>query len=335
MQVQYKDLLKTFEEILQSKGFEQEDAHAAAMIFANNSLDGIYSHGVNRFPKVVDYISKGHIDPNNRAECETAMGAFERWNGKEGLGPLNAKRCMDRAVALAKENGIGIVALRNTNHWMRGGTYGWLAADQGCVGMCFSNTMPNMPAWGGKERRIGNNPFILAIPRSDGRHVVADLAMSQFSYGKIEESRLKGVSLPVMGGYDSEGNLTDNPAEIEKTWRVLPIGFWKGSGLSIAFDLIAAILSAGNTVSDIGKLGDEHQLSQVFIAINQEAMNTEAFTDSVIQKTVDYIKSSEPAQENGQIFYPGEIEYQNREKNLKDGIPVIDSVWERIQLLKK
>ncbi len=335
MQIQYSTLLETFEEILASKGFSEDDAKAAATIFANNSVDGIYSHGVNRFPKVVEYITKGHIDPDNKAVCEQAFGSFERWNGNEGLGPLNAKKCMDRAVELAKENGIGIVAIRNTNHWMRGGTYGWQAADLGCIGMCWTNTMPNMPAWGGKDRRIGNNPFIMAIPRSDGKHVVADLAMAQFSYGKIEECRLKNIPLPVHGGYDSEGNLTTNPAEIEKTWRVLPIGFWKGSGLSIAFDLIAGVLSAGNTVKDIGELKDEIQLSQVFIAIDPTKMNTSELTDSIISNTVDYIKASEPATENGKIFYPGEMEYATREKNLAEGIPVIDSVWERIQALKQ
>jgi 3-dehydro-L-gulonate 2-dehydrogenase len=334
MQIQYSDLLDTFEEIFIDRGFEQEDAHAAATIFANNSVDGIYSHGVNRFPKMVSYIDKGHINPDNKAICEQAFGAFERWNGKEGLGPLNAKKCMDRAISLAKENGIGIVALRNTNHWMRGGTYGWMAADAGCIGMCWSNTMPNMPAWGGKDRRIGNNPFIMAIPRSDGKHVVADLAMSQYSYGKIEDTRLRGLELPVYGGYDTNGNLTTNPGEIEKTWRVLPIGFWKGSGLSIAFDLIASVLSAGNSVKDIGELEDEIQLSQIFIAVDPSKMNSSELTDKIVSETVEYIKSSEPSSEDGTIYYPGEIEFNTRQKSLSEGIPVIDSVWEKIQALK-
>ena len=117
--------------------------------------------------------------------------------------------------------------------------------------------MPNMPAWGAKDRRIGNNPFVMAIPRSDGKHVVVDCAMSQFAYGKIEEARLKGQQLPVPGGYDRNGSITSDPREIEETWRVLPIGYWKGSGLSVAFDMIAAVLSGANAVSDIGKKYEE------------------------------------------------------------------------------
>ena len=119
---------------------------------------------------------------------------------------------------------------------MRGGTYGWLAAENGCIGICWSNTMPNMPAWGGADRKIGNNPLIMAVPRSNGEHAMVDCAVSQFSYGKIEDCRLRGVQLPVPGGYDTKGELTTDPAEIEKTWRVLPMGYWKGSGLSIMLD---------------------------------------------------------------------------------------------------
>ena len=78
-----------------------------------------------------------------------------------------------------------------------------------------------------------------------------DCAVSQFSYGKIEDCRLKGLKLPVPGGYDTKGELTTDPSEIEKTWRVLPMGYWKGSGLSIVLDLIATVLTDGNSVSKI------------------------------------------------------------------------------------
>ena len=163
MRVQYDVMVQEFARVLEKKGFTHEDAENAAIIFAQNSLAGVYSHGLNRFPRVVSYLEKGEIDPNARATCEMKMGAIERWDGHRGFGPLNAKRAMDRACELAKENGIGCVALGNNNHWMRGGTYGWLAADHGCIGICWSNTMPNMPAWGGLNRKIGNNPLIMAV----------------------------------------------------------------------------------------------------------------------------------------------------------------------------
>ena len=80
----------------------------------------MFSHGLNRFPRVVSYLEKGEIDPNAKATCEMQMGAIERWDGHRGFGPLNAKKAMDRACELAKEYGVGCVALGNNNHWMRG-----------------------------------------------------------------------------------------------------------------------------------------------------------------------------------------------------------------------
>lgn len=118
---------------------------------------------------------------------------------------------MERACALAKENGVGIVALGNNNHWMRGGTYGWLAAEKGCIGICWSNTAPNMPAWGAKDCRIGNNPLILAVPRSDGQHVMVDCALSQFSYGKLESTRLAGRQLPYPAAATRTANSQQTP----------------------------------------------------------------------------------------------------------------------------
>ena len=330
MKVKYEDMVKEFKRALFKNGFEEKDAEAAAEIFAQNSMAGVFSHGLNRFPRVIEYLQKGLIDPSVTAQCENRMGAFERWNGNRGYGPLNAKKAKDRAVELAKESGIGLVALGNNNHWMRGGSYGWQAADQGCIGICWSNTCPNMPAWGGMDRKIGNNPFIMAIPRSNGEHVVIDCAVSQFSYGKLEDCRLKGIELPVPGGYDSEGNLTTDPAKIEETQRVLPMGYWKGSGISIALDLIATVLSNGNSVNTIGTFDDEVGLTQIMIAIDPTKMNSVELTDQIVEDIVKDVKSSIPVVEGGEVYYPGELELKNMKDFKENGIPVIEEKWNQV-----
>ncbi|WP_313132045.1 3-dehydro-L-gulonate 2-dehydrogenase [Anaerocolumna sp.] len=336
MRIKFEDLRNKFESLLISRGFSQENAHKAATVFAQSSADGIYSHGVNRFPRVIYYLDKGLIQPNALCEKISSFGSLERWDGKLGLGPLNASICMERACELAKEYGIGIVALSNTNHWMRGGSYGWQAANNGCIGICWTNTTPNMPAWGGKNPKIGNNPFIISIPRSGGAHVVLDCAMSQFAYGKIEEARMKGQKLPVPGGYDTENNMTTDPAEIEKTGRVLPMGYWKGSGMSIVLDLAAAVLSGGNSCTEIGKKYEEEiALSQIMIAIDPSKMDTKEISDSIINTVIEDIKQSEPISEGGKIFYPGEREYLTRQDNMENGIPVLEEVWEKINALEK
>lgn len=330
MRVPYDVMKAEFERVLTKYGFSSKNADAAASIFAQNSMAGVFSHGLNRFPRVIEYLKKGEIDPEVQAECVMSMGAMERWDGHRGFGPLNAKLAMDRAVELAGQFGIGIVALGNNNHWMRGGSYGWQAADQGCIGICWSNTCPNMPAWGGMDRKIGNNPMILAVPRSNGDHVVIDCAVSQFSYGKLEDCRLKGIQLPVPGGYDTQGNLTTDPAEIEKTWRVLPMGYWKGSGISIALDLIATVLTNGNSVQKIGTFGDEVGLTQIMIAIDPGKFNSTELTDQIVNDIVADIKSSVPVQEGGEVYYPGELELKSIRENKELGIPVVEEKWNEV-----
>lgn len=332
--IQYEDMTAEFRRILMDRGFDKETAGESATLFAQNSLDGVYSHGVNRFPKVVSYIDKGYIDPKASPSVEAAFGSMERWNGNLAMGNTSARKAMNRAIDLAKDHGAGIVALANTNHWMRGGAYGWQAADAGMIGICWTNTMPNMPPWGAKEGRIGNNPFVMAVPRSSGEHVVVDCAMSQFSYGKIEETRLKGKELPVAGGYDSAGNMTTDPSEIEKTGRVLPMGFWKGSGISILLDLVATVLSGGNSTTRIGRnCDDEYGVSQIFIAIDPLKGGSDMVNDALINEVLEDIKGSDRVDGNSEILYPGERAFRTREDNSRNGIPVIDEIWDRITKL--
>lgn len=328
LRIGQEELSAVMQNKLEKYGVGSDIAKTCADLLVENSIDGIYSHGVNRFPRIISYLEKGYIKPNNKPQKIMGCGAFERWDGNLGMGNTNAKICMDRAITLAHEFGIGCVAIRNTNHWMRGGAYGLQAADAGCIGICWTNTQPNMPAWGAKDRRIGNNPLVMCVPYQKG-HVMMDGAMAQFSYGAIESAKLAGKMLPVPGGFDSAGNITTDPSEIEKTWRVLPIGYWKGSSMSILLDMIAACLSDGNTVPEIGKLSeDEFSLSQVLIAIDTKS--TQMNTERIVQTIIDDLKASDRVNEDQDVLYPNEMSYPTREDNLKNGIPVYEGVWESI-----
>jgi 3-dehydro-L-gulonate 2-dehydrogenase len=321
----YQELYHEFERILLKLGFSNEKAKACAAIFTNNSIDGVYSHGLNRFPVFIDYIQKGWVDKNAEPKLIRAFGAIEQWDGQYGPGMLNAQHCMQRAIDLAKINGMACVALKNTNHWMRGGTYGWQAAEAGCIGINFTNTIAIMPPWGATEPVIGNNPLIIAVPRKEGP-IVLDMAMSQFSYGKMQEQQLKGKDLPFYGGYDEDGKLSKDPAAIYKTQRPLPAGMWKGSGLALMLDLLATLLSDGKSTSSITKSEEERGISQVFICFDA-AINTQH--ETIIQEILDYTKSAEkiPGEE---IYYPGEKTLQVRKENMEKGIPVDKVMWQTL-----
>ncbi|MBB1072848.1 3-dehydro-L-gulonate 2-dehydrogenase [Rhodoferax sp. 4810] len=331
--ISFEDLKAEFKRVLIKKGCDEAAADLSAQLMAETSCDGVYSHGVNRFARVVEYIDKGYIDLKAKPTKVDGMGAFERWNGNLGLGNVNAKLAMDRAIELARDNGIGCVAMANTNHWLRGGSYGWQAADAGCVGICWTNTQPNMPAWGARDRRIGNNPFIMAVPRAGG-HVVVDIAMAQFSYGQMENKALRGEMLPVPGGYDEQGELSCDPKEIAKTWRVLPIGYWKGSALSIVLDLVATVLSGGRSTSGIGKMSnDEYSLSQMFIALDATRIAGEDYLGAAVNEVLDNLHESARVDSAKPVLYPGENSLAIRLANLANGIPVDDGVWAKIQSL--
>jgi 3-dehydro-L-gulonate 2-dehydrogenase len=131
--------------ILRRIGFADDRADLCARLFAETARDGVYSHGVNRFPRFVAMIRNGSVDPSAEPRVVSGFHALERWDGQRGPGNLNAHAAMNRAIEMSREHGIGCIALANTNHWMRGGTYGWQAANAGAIGMCWTNTLPNLP----------------------------------------------------------------------------------------------------------------------------------------------------------------------------------------------
>jgi len=317
--------------ILVRLGFSEERAKTCAEVFTNNSLDGVYTHGVNRFSRFVRYVADGHINPVADAVCQSSTGCIEQWDGMLGPGPINAITCTDRAMEIANVQGMGCVALANTNHWMRGGTYGWRAAREGFVFIGWTNTTANMPTWGAVNSKLGNNPLVIAVPYQN-EAIVLDMAMSQFSYGMLDFYQLKNQQLPVPGGFTSDGKLTTNPVDIVKSQRILPIGYWKGAGLSLLLDILATILSGGNSVAGISKQKAECNVAQVFIAIAISKLNNfRSIAMAIEQILADYHESI--PEKGSTILYPGEKVLAVRNENTVNGIPVLKSVWEEIQSL--
>jgi 3-dehydro-L-gulonate 2-dehydrogenase len=330
LRVAFEELYGVLLHVLLKAGFAPARAEPCARLFAETSRDGVYSHGLNRFPRFMAQVKEGVVDIHARAECVSRHGAIERWDGHRGPGNLNAQTCMARAIALAHEHGMGCVALANTNHWMRGGSYGWQAVEAGAIGLCWTNTMANLPPWGAREPRIGNNPLIIAVPRAAGP-VVLDMAMSQFSFGALESYRLKGESLPVAGGFDAAGELTRDPGAIEATGRALPIGYWKGSGLSLMLDMLGALLSGGLATHQI-KVNTIHEtsLSQVFLAFDLPSIDTGGARERVVDQIVHSLVGGD-AEAAAELRYPGEKTLEIRKENLELGIPVEPRIWEQVQ----
>ena len=332
MRIAYEKMKNEFLRVLRKYGFTEEDAQLGAALFTDASCDGVYTHGLNRFPKFIKSIENGSVKVEERAVLSEKLGPLERWDGKGGPGNLNAHICMKRAIELAGEHTLGCVALSNTNHWMRPGAYGLMAAEANCMGILWTNTVPNMPPWGGSEAKLGNNPVVIAIPNGD-TPILLDIAMSMFSYGKLEKYVLEGRNLPFYGGFDREGNMTDDPSAILETHRTLPIGYWKGSGLSLVLDLLAATLSGGSTSRMVGTYPYETNLSQVFFAVSLDRFgDKESLMKNISETLTDLRLSAEPGAHE-KVHFPGEGMVRTREENLREGIPVDEKIWNLVTSL--
>jgi len=320
---------KTLKRILLQHQFPKKRAEECAMTFTQNSVDGIYTHGINRFPRFIRYIRSGYVIPNAKPTIVHRFGGIEQWNGNLGAGPSNAIFATERAMKLAQKHGIGCVALANTNHWMRGGAYGWQAAKAGFAFIGWTNTTANMPAWGAINPKLGNNPLVFATPY-DTEAIVLDMAMSQYSFGAMELAVMKNENLSVVGGYDKDGNLTDEPGKILESWRSLPVGFWKGAGLSFLLDVLAATLANGLATHEITQKPAEMASSQIFIALDLSKLSNFSSISSTIDAIIQDYKTSVPIKEQGHINYPSERVLATRLKNSQQGIPVLENVWKEV-----
>jgi 3-dehydro-L-gulonate 2-dehydrogenase len=327
MRIEKETMINTFQSILTKHGFSEGDSDLCAHLLTQASLDGVYSHGVNRFAEFISWVKDGVIKPKQKPKKVSGLGGLERWDGQYGSGPNNAHFAMQRAIDLSKKHGVACLGLKHTNHWMRAGNYGWQCAEQGMIGICFSNTKPNLVPWGGLEPKTGNNPMVIAIPRKKG-HVVIDTSMSQFSYGKMKQYLRDGKDMPYPAGFDLSGNITNRPEEVIAHELALPIGYWKGSGLSIALDMMATLISNGRSTQDIGSEAYESGLSQTFIVVNPKALDD--WSEFKLDAMVDNIKNAKRLDENQPIYYPGEGSSKTRAENLKNGIPVDEEIWEGV-----
>ncbi|EQB3910966.1 3-dehydro-L-gulonate 2-dehydrogenase [Buttiauxella gaviniae] len=330
--VKIDDLQHEYERILAKRGMQADQATKLAAGFVEMANEGTYSHGINRFPVFIEQVDKGQIKLNATPECVNSMGALEQWDCHFGPGVLNGLICTDRAIELAKQYGIGMVGMRNSNHWMRGGTYVLKMARQGMAGIASTNSIAVMPAWGGKDHRVGSNPLIMAI--AGDPPVLVDCSMSQYSYGQLQNYVLADKELPVIGGYDNEGNLTKDPHVLWSNKRLLPMGFWKGSSMSIVLDMMLTAISGGLSVPALTEdMDGEFGVSQFLIAIDiSKTMSNERLSEEM-KRIREYVLASEPAETGSVMIAGSEIETFITKHAQQGGIEIHESIWSQIKSL--
>ena len=219
------EMKNTFHDILIKNGMNDQKSMQCAEIFTANSLDGVYTHGVNRFPRFIEYIRKGYIKIDAEPVLKNKIGSIEQWDGQLGPGPIECTTGYNKSHATRFRKWIGMCSARqyqSLDAWW----YIWLVcrAKRICI-YRMDEYYCKHACLGAIDCKLGNNPLVIALPYNE-EAIVMDMAMSQFSFGAIL-AIMKNEKLPQPGGYDKQGNLTNDPSAIMQSKRSLPVGYWK------------------------------------------------------------------------------------------------------------
>ncbi len=314
--------------ILEAAGTPTHKARLVAQGLVDADLEGATSHGVMLLPMYVDRITNGSVEPAAEPEVVVDFGSVAVMDAHHGLGQPSSEKAMGIAIDKATASGIGAVAVRHAFHFGTARRYALQAAAQGHVGVSMSNTRPLMPAPGGAERLVGNNPLAIAMPTNLDIPLVLDLAMSQAAMGKIRYADQIGDAIPDNWATDSSGKPTNDPAEAIGG-MLLPFGGHKGFGLAFMVDLLCGLLSGGAWGPSVQPLyGDPkipYDCSHLFIAANPSAFDAHGL-EADATEAARRVRESQRAPGTDRLFAPGEPEWSRRAE--ADGQLALDAtVW--------
>jgi hydroxycarboxylate dehydrogenase B len=320
--------------IARSMGSDPDEADQVADHLVRANLAGHDSHGVGMLPAYVRLLHEDLLVPNQTAETVLDAGALLVIDARRGYGQRMAADAVRRAIARAKEVGACVLAFRNSAHIGRIGTYGELAASEGCAFTAFVNVADHhdvQAPWQAAEPRLGTNPFCVAVPGPDGPAVMLDMATTTIAAGKARVAYNKGVPVPDGCLIDEAGNPTNDPTGFirDHTGALRSFGTHKGSGLAVMCEIMAAAVAGGQgafappkggilnsmlvTVIDLTKLGDPERIA------------------ADIQSVKAHVKSAKPAPGFSEVLTPGEPERRYAEQRARDGIDVDDTTWRDIR----
>jgi uncharacterized oxidoreductase len=329
------DTLTRFaESIIAGAGSDSAEAAEVATHLVEANLKGHDSHGVGMIPGYVRNVREGHLKPNQHAALVSETGPIAVFDGHMGYGQITAREATDWAIAKAKSGGVGIFALRNTHHVARVGAYGERAAAAGLVSIHFVNVLiaPGRVApFGGMTGRFGTDPICITFPAAGGKPpMVLDFATSRVAAGKLRVAMNEGKTLPPGYLIDAQGNEATDPAVFYRgNGAMLPFGEYKGSGLALACELMAGVLTGGGVMqADLPNHGVKNGMFS--IVLDPARFGDTQWMDREMATLVAWVKSSPPRPGVEEVMVAGEPERKSRAKRLKDGIPVDATTWKEL-----
>lgn len=315
-------------------GFDSKDAEIISdtLIFAE--LRNVKSHGIVRLPTYIERMEKGLINQNAQMKfTNNTAAAVTMLDADNGMGQVAGYKAMKQTLSIAKIYGIGMTAVKNSNHFGVASYYSMMALEDNMIGIVMSNSSPAIAPFGTKTPLLGTNPLTVAVPAKNGKPIVLDMSMSTVARGRIRMCALQSKEMPMDWGLDTEGNPTSDPNEALKG-SLVPIGGVKGSGLSLIVDLLTGILTNTAMTGEVKTVTDmsgPSKTSHIFLAIDIEKFIDPDLYKSNVDAVINTIKSLPPKGDN-EIFMAGEIEQNLMDKRKAEGIPVD---FEVIELLNK
>lgn len=318
-------------------GVPRRDAGILSESLIDADLKGIRSHGLIRLPIYIKRIECGVIDVMKKVEFVKEKDSIKVLNANHGLGQLAGVKGMEVAVEGAKKFGVGICGILNSNHFGALGYYTELGSKAEMIGLAITNSFPIMAPLGGREKVIGNNPFAISIPRSQGFPITYDVATSTVAYGKVLVAQRAGEKLPLGWALDRDGTPTDNPDDlILRDGSLTPFEKHKGYGLAFVLEILAGVLtgaSFGRQIHSMFNLKEVAGLGHFMMAIDiKHFMEIENFYER-LEQFVQSIKLSKLASGAEEILIPGEVENRNKALNMEKGLAYDLSFVEELNTL--
>jgi LDH2 family malate/lactate/ureidoglycolate dehydrogenase len=304
------------------EGVPQADARLLADTLVQADLWGHQSHGVLRLGWYFERLRNGVMKPVTEAEFVTDAGAIAVIDGHDGVGQVLAQLAAQEAIRRAKRHGIAVVGVRNSNHFGTCMYYTLMGAREGCVMQLASNGGPAMAPWGGRKKIIGTNPWSVAAPAGTRPPFVMDMANTGVARGKIYLARNRREPIPLGWAINAAGEPTTDPQEAIDG-IILPMAGHKGYAIAAVVDLLSGVLTGSGFLSQVHspyKTAEKSNCGHLMIAINIEAFQPLSEFNARMEAFIAEIKAVPLAKGHDEVFYPGEMEARNDEKNRREGL---------------
>lgn len=336
--IRHENIVAFVSELFTKGGMSQEHANWYAATIANSNLRGIDSHGVLRVPVYFDRILCKAINPAPAFREEQLAPAVSLLDADGAAGCIAGKRAMECALEHAKQYGVGVAGVINSNHFGVAAQYAQLAVEQGMVGISMTNVPALLAAPGVKKKLIGNNPMAIGIPTYCDFPFMLDMSMSVAAEGKLRLAASKGTKIPTSWAADADGHPTDDPEAALKGF-LLPVGGYKGLGLAYAVDILSGVITGGAFADKLKSMyrnpTESMGVCHMFAALNVGALISKEELKARMQYYHDYLLSAPLADGAAPLCFPGEIEHLCEMERRKNGIPVPVSTLQALAILKR